>query len=107
MQCVKHYVPIDVEYGCIRTHLSEYVTVSDGTLAFTHVDVKDFNEDNSRGKAYPSAVETINSYPVFEDMSLMQSKEPPIYPPSNPLLLWKRRDGEETTTLKKDLFNTI
>eukprot|EP00971_Amphidinium_carterae_P135586 2686368-Amphidinium_carterae.1 len=29
MQCVKHYVPMDVEYGRIRRHLSEYVTVSD------------------------------------------------------------------------------
>eukprot|EP00971_Amphidinium_carterae_P269809 5352540-Amphidinium_carterae.1 len=60
MQCVKHYAPIDVEYGRIRTDLSEFVTVSDGTSAFTHVDVGDFNEDNRRGRAYPPVVETIN-----------------------------------------------
>eukprot|EP00971_Amphidinium_carterae_P272297 5403985-Amphidinium_carterae.1 len=55
MQCLKHYVPMDVEYRRIRSHLSEFVTVSEGTSAFTHVDVGDFNEDNRRGRAYPPA----------------------------------------------------
>eukprot|EP00971_Amphidinium_carterae_P239978 4764107-Amphidinium_carterae.1 len=110
MQCVKHYVPIDVEYRRIRTHLSEYVTVSDGTSAFANVDVGDsgdFNEDNRRGRAYPPAVDTINPFPVFEDMSLMRSKEPPLEPPPHPMLQWERRDGGETTTSEEDSQNTI
>eukprot|EP00971_Amphidinium_carterae_P321931 6399420-Amphidinium_carterae.1 len=90
LQCLRHYAPIDVEYSRIRTHLSELITVSEGTSAFTHVDVGDFNEDNRRGRAYPPNVETINSSEVFEDMSIMRSREPPIYPPPHPLLPWER-----------------
>eukprot|EP00971_Amphidinium_carterae_P320350 6367914-Amphidinium_carterae.1 len=93
MQCLNHYVPLDDEYRRIRTHLSEFVTVSEGTSAFTHVDVGDFNEDNRRGRAYPPAVDTINPVSRFEDMSLLRSKEPPLCPPPNPLLPWERRDG--------------
>eukprot|EP00971_Amphidinium_carterae_P111718 2212594-Amphidinium_carterae.1 len=74
----------------IRTHLSELITVSEGTSAFTHVDVGDFNEDNRRGRAYPPNVDTINSSEVFEDLSIMRSREPPIYPPPHPLLPWER-----------------
>eukprot|EP00971_Amphidinium_carterae_P178290 3536922-Amphidinium_carterae.1 len=32
--------------------------VLEGTSAFTHVDVGDFNEDNRKGRAYPPAVDT-------------------------------------------------
>eukprot|EP00971_Amphidinium_carterae_P042203 829406-Amphidinium_carterae.1 len=91
LMCLRQYAPIDVEYSRIRTHLSELITVSEGTSAFTHVDVGDFNEDNRRGRAYPPNVDTINSYNVFEDMSNLRNREPPIYPPPHPLLPWERR----------------
>eukprot|EP00971_Amphidinium_carterae_P022711 447991-Amphidinium_carterae.1 len=96
IQCVKHYAPLDIEYGRIRRHMREVVTVSDGTSAFTHVDVEDFNEDNLPGRAYPPVVETINPVSKFEDMSALRSKEPPMEAPPNPLLIWKRRDGGKT-----------
>eukprot|EP00971_Amphidinium_carterae_P335801 6471832-Amphidinium_carterae.1 len=106
-QCLDHYLPLDSEYRRIRLHLSEYITVSDGTSAFTHVDVGDHNEDNRRGRAYPPEVDTINAFTVFEDLSLLRNKEPPSHSPPNPLLPWERRDGGETTTTEEDSLNTL
>eukprot|EP00971_Amphidinium_carterae_P150015 2973706-Amphidinium_carterae.1 len=40
-------------------------------------------------------------------MSLMRSKEPPLYPPPNPLLPWERRDGGETTSSEEDSLNNF
>eukprot|EP00971_Amphidinium_carterae_P160219 3176087-Amphidinium_carterae.1 len=93
---------LDVEYGRIRTHMSEVMTVFDGTSAFTHVDVGDFHADNIRGRAYHPAVETINPVPQFEDMSTLRNKEPPLESPPHPLLIWERRDGGETTTSEEE-----
>eukprot|EP00971_Amphidinium_carterae_P088925 1759918-Amphidinium_carterae.1 len=82
--------------------MSEVVTVSDGTSAFTHVDVGDFNADNLRGRAYPPVVDIINPVSTFEDMSAMRNIEPPMEAPVNPLLVWERRDGGVTTTSEED-----
>eukprot|EP00971_Amphidinium_carterae_P036933 725824-Amphidinium_carterae.1 len=68
IQCVRHYVPLDTEYDRIRTNVSEVAMVSNGTSAFTHVDVGDFNTESRRGRAYPPSMDTINPVAQFEDM---------------------------------------
>eukprot|EP00971_Amphidinium_carterae_P005313 106032-Amphidinium_carterae.1 len=102
IQCVRHYAPLDMEYGRIRTNVSEVAMVSNGTSAFTHVDVGEFNAENRRGRAYPPPVDTINPVAQFEDMSTMRTIEPPMEALQNPLLTWERRDGETTTSEEEE-----
>eukprot|EP00971_Amphidinium_carterae_P289693 5752314-Amphidinium_carterae.1 len=96
-----------MEYGHIRTNVSEVMAVSEGTSAFTHIDVGEFKAANLEGRAYPPAVDTINPVTQFEDMSTMRAIEPPMAALPNPLLTWERRDGESTTSEELDSDNTI
>eukprot|EP00971_Amphidinium_carterae_P027355 538881-Amphidinium_carterae.1 len=108
IQCVKHFAPIDTEYGRMRrTNVSEIAMVSNGTSAFTHVDVGEFNAESRRGRAYPPPVDTINPVTQFEDISTMRTIEPPMEALQNPLLTWERRDGESTTSEEVDSDNTL
>eukprot|EP00971_Amphidinium_carterae_P335233 6470953-Amphidinium_carterae.1 len=58
---------IDTEYDRIRANVSEVAMVSNGTSAFTHIDVGEFNAEQRRGRAYPPPVDTINPVNQFED----------------------------------------
>eukprot|EP00971_Amphidinium_carterae_P049038 966345-Amphidinium_carterae.1 len=67
IQCVRHFAQIDTEYDRIRANVSEVAMVSNGTSAFTHVDVGEFNAEHRRGRAYPPPVDAINPVNQFED----------------------------------------
>eukprot|EP00971_Amphidinium_carterae_P327049 6458193-Amphidinium_carterae.2 len=106
VQCIRHYVPVDTEYSRFKTLMSEVTMVSEGNSAFLHVDVGEYDQERTKGRAYPPQVMTINYTPRREDMTLMRELEPPLEAPPNPLLIWERYDGGETSSEERDDSDT-
>eukprot|EP00971_Amphidinium_carterae_P074491 1472067-Amphidinium_carterae.1 len=82
IQCVRHYVLIDVEYSIFR---NELVTV--------------FKFRPELPRFYMWTLEKqVQALAKFEDLSLLRQLEAPLTPPPNPFLMWERHDGATTSS---------